>query len=475
MQASSVINNEIVDTGKEITCVNPSNTSEIVGKVKLASKETVDEAEKVAKEAQKVWSQTSGAEKTKLLYQAADKLEKKAEEIAALATKEMGKPIKEMKGEVQRAVQLFRYYAAEGVRPDGETIPASASGIHQYAKRVPLGVIGLITPWNFPVAIPIWKMAPALLCGNAVIWKPAENSYLTAAKVVEVLNEVGFPSGLINLVIGSGREVGNYLVEEADINAVSFTGSTNVGREIAKKAAARNIKYQTEMGGKNPAVVLEDADLDLAASAVLSGAFRSAGQKCTATSRVIVESSAYESFKASLLQAAKSVSVTSADDENCYLGPVVSEAQFHSVSEYINKAANDGDIVYQGTLPSEQGYYVKPTIVENLPEHHAAWDEEVFGPLIVLKKVNNIDEAIACANDTEYGLSASIFTQNLTKSFQFMEESQAGMVRVNLETAGVEYQAPFGGMKESSSHSREQGQAALSFYSQTKTYAMKFK
>ncbi|WP_298789168.1 aldehyde dehydrogenase family protein [uncultured Marinococcus sp.] len=474
LQGHSVVNDQIKKDGETIQITNPSNIEELVGEVTLSDQKVVNQAAEAAKQAQKEWVSKTGAEKSAVLYKAAQLINQYADELATLATKEMGKPIKEMKGEVQRAIQLFRYYAAEGVRPDGDTIPASAPGVHQYAKRVPLGVVAIITPWNFPVAIPVWKIAPALVCGNAVVWKPAENAYLTASKMTEILNEAGFPSGLINLVLGRGREIGNYIVEQANINAVSFTGSTKVGKAIGQTCAQRNIKFQTEMGGKNPAIVMADADLSQAAHAVLSGAFRSAGQKCTATSLVIVEDAAYESFKQELATAMKDVQVTPADQEHCYLGPVVSKAQYDKVSRYIAQSTEDGTVVSQGDIPDANGYYVRPTIVEGLDETHPAWNEEVFGPLIVLRKAKDINEAIDVCNNTDYGLSASIFTQNLNQSFSFLDRLEAGMVRVNLETAGVEYQAPFGGMKDSSSHTREQGQAALQFYSETKTCAIKY-
>ncbi|WP_156911864.1 aldehyde dehydrogenase family protein [Salibacterium aidingense] len=473
--AVSIINGkEMQETVGEKQVWNPSDLTSQVGTIMYSPKESVRKAEQAAVSAQKEWGAKTGAQKSQLLYQLADAISTHAAEIAAAGSDEMGKPITEMKGEVQRAVQLFKYYAAEGVRPDGDTIPSSAPHVLQYAKRVPLGVVGVITPWNFPAAIPVWKIAPALICGNAVIWKPAENASLTAYKMMEVFKEAGVPDGLINLLIGRGREVGQHLLEEASIDALSFTGSTEVGRKAAKTCAARNIKYQTEMGGKNPAIVLKDADMKKTAAALLSGAFRSAGQKCTATSRVIVEEGVKEKLKEALLQEMQHVQVKPAREEEAYSGPVASKEQFEKVRHYHALAKKDGNVIAEADIPSQHGYFISPLIVEAIDTSHELWREETFGPIIVLVSASDTHEAISLSNDTVFGLSASVFTNNLSEAHRFLEETNAGMVRVNQETAGVEYQAPFGGMKESSSHTREQGQAALSFYSETKTCAVNY-
>ncbi|WP_185819604.1 aldehyde dehydrogenase family protein [Salibacterium salarium] len=453
---------------------NPSHLEQTVGKLSFSPKEVIGEAEKAAHAAQKEWAVKTGQQKSQILYKIADEITDHAEEIAALASKEMGKPITEMKGEVQRAVQLFKYYAAEGVRPDGDTIPSSAPDVLQYAKRVPLGVVGVITPWNFPVAIPVWKIAPAIICGNAVIWKPAENSTLTAFKMMEIFKKAELPDGLVNLVIGKGREVGQQLMDKAAINGLSFTGSTEVGSKVAETCASRNIKFQTEMGGKNSAIVLKDADVEKTASVLLSGALRSAGQKCTATSRIIVEKEAMEDLKEALRAEMANIHMAPADDTKAYLGPVASQEQYDKVSDYRRMAKKDGKVVAEGDQWNEEGYYISPLIVEDIDTNHALWKEEVFGPIIVLMPAQDVKEAVAMCNDTVFGLSASVFTNNLSEAHYFLDYTKAGMVRVNQETAGVEYQSPFGGMKASSSHTREQGQAALDFYSETKTYAINY-
>ncbi|MFC4305144.1 aldehyde dehydrogenase family protein [Cohnella boryungensis] len=454
---------------------NPSAIGETVGTLRLSSGKEVLQAVEAARRVGRIWSKMTGAARGECLYRMALLLERSAESVAQLASSEMGKPIVEMRGEVARGVQLLRYYAAEGVRSDGDVIPSAQSNVLQYAKRFPLGVVALITPWNFPVAIPIWKLAPALICGNTVVWKPAEFASLTAAKLAELFADAGLPPGTINLVIGKGRLLGKALLEECGIDALSFTGSTATGLAIGAACAARNIKFQTEMGGKNAAVVLKDARVSTAVQAVLSGAYRSAGQKCTATSRIIVENAIYDEFVQELAAETLKLQVRHALDEKAYLGPVASEEQYRSVHAYAESARTDGKIIATAAAPdSGEGYYIAPLLVEGVGAEHALVREEIFGPIAVVQRAADIDEAIDLANRSVFGLSASVFTANLTNAFRFLEEMEAGMVRVNQETAGVEYQAPFGGMKGSSSHTREQGQSALDFYSALKTCSIQY-
>lgn len=477
MQSKNWIGGEwMVPAGNEVTVVNPSRTAEEVGVVRFSDRSHVFAAEQAAREAQKKWSQMTGAVRAEILFQMASVLEAHAEELARLASQEMGKQIGEMRGEVARGVSLLRYYAGEGMRANGSVIPSADTNVLQYTKRVPLGVVAVITPWNFPVAIPIWKIAPALICGNTVIWKPAENGSLTATRLAELFAETKLPAGVLNLVIGRGREVGFALTEEAAVDAVSFTGSSATGRQIAIACAGRNIKYQTEMGGKNAAVVLADADLDKAVPILLSGAFKSAGQKCTATSRIIVEKGIYQQLAERLQSAISSCVVGEALDPAAYLGPVASREQYEKVSRYVEMASEQAALIAQSPAlaMAEQGFYIRPMIVEGVKATHALVQEEVFGPLAVLLPAEDFAEAVDLCNQTVYGLSASLFTRDLASAHRFLDVAQAGMVRVNQETAGVEYQAPFGGMKQSSSHTREQGQAALDFYTEIKTCAIKY-
>jgi aldehyde dehydrogenase (NAD+) len=461
--------------GTSKTVYNPSNINEKVGDMYFSTSEQILYAVSSAQVGFNTWKKQTGIERANYLYKMADELEKAKEEVANLASREMGKPISEMLGEVTRGVNLLRYYAAEGARSDGKSVPASDQHVLQYSKRVPLGVVTVITPWNFPVAIPIWKIAPALICGNSVVWKPAENSALTATRLMEIFEKANLPKGVLNLVIAKGRMIGDTLLEKADIDAVSFTGSTQTGTQIASICAKRNIKFQTEMGGKNAAVILNDADLEKTIPMILSGAFRSAGQKCTATSRIIVEKEIFPNFINSLQEAMSTLLVKDALDADAYLGPVASKAQYENISQYIELARKEATVIAEGKLDTlSEGYYIPPIVVSGVGAQHKLFKEEIFGPVAVILQAENFDEAIRLCNQSEYGLSASIFTNNMEKAFLFLEEAEVGMVRVNQETAGVEYQVPFGGMKQSSSHTREQGQAALEFYSQVKTCAIKY-
>jgi len=459
-------------TAGAVETKDPSDLRETVGVIRLSSPAEAEQAAEAGRRAQREWARMTGAARGECLWRMAGALEAGAAELARLASREMGKPIGEMAGEVARGVSLLRYYAGEGVRAVGQVIPSAFQDVHQYTRRVPIGLATVITPWNFPVAIPIWKIAPALVCGNAVLWKPAENASLTAARMAELFAGAGLPAGTLNLVIGKGSVIGDALLAAAD--AVSFTGSTATGLRVAAACAARNVKFQTEMGGKNAAVVLKDADLDVAVPAVVSGAFRSAGQKCTATSRIIVERPIYDAFVSRLAEETGKLSMGRALEPGRFLGPVASKEQFAGVTRYAELAKADGEAIAEAPEPGDlpEGYYVRPLVVGGLPADHALVQEEVFGPLAVVLRAEDEEEAIGLTNRTVFGLSASVFTRNLGSAFRFLEEAEAGMVRVNQETGGVEYQSPFGGMKASSSHTREQGQAALDFYSHVKTCAI---
>ncbi|RKP54099.1 aldehyde dehydrogenase family protein [Cohnella endophytica] len=456
---------------------NPSDVAETVGIIHLSGRAELLSAVDAARRSQPKWAAMTGAERGECLYRMANLLELHSSELANLASSEMGKPIAEMRGEVARGVNLLRYYAGEGVRANGQMIPSSQSHVKQYSVRVPVGVAAIVTPWNFPVAIPIWKIAPALICGNAVVWKPAEHACLTAVKMAEIWSAARLPEGTVNLIIGKGSVIGNALLEEARIDAISFTGSTGTGLRVAAASAARNLKFQTEMGGKNAAVVLRDADLDIAVPAIVSGAFRSAGQKCTATSRIIVDRTIYDEFAERIAKATSNLRMANARDERAFLGPVASKEQFKSVNQYVDTALSEARTV--AIAPEAEGngegYYIRPLLVEGVSADHALVQEEVFGPLAVILPADNTDEAIELVNRTVFGLSASVFTKNLSDAFRFLEEAEAGMVRVNQETGGVEYQAPFGGMKSSSSHTREQGQSALEFYTHLKTCSIQYR
>lgn len=453
---------------------SPLNAELLVGRSLQLSMEDVDQAVQGAKEALPNWSSLSGTQRANFLFKAAQKLEDHLEELAQLLTVEMGKPIGEARGEVNRAVVLFRYYAGEGLRSIGEVLPSTDGVSHLYTTRVPLGVVGLITPWNFPVAIPVWKMAPALIFGNTVVWKPAEHSTITASKLMQLLEESGLPKGVVQLVSGSGSVVGQRILDHPDVTGISFTGSDAVGKQVSQAASSRHAKYQLEMGGKNATIVLADADLERAADVIISAAMRSAGQKCTATSRVIVEKSVKEQLTSLLIERANRIKLSNPLKNDCYLGPVVSKRQYESILNFIQIGIREGAQVLAGGKAKTEGefakgYYIEPTILDHVDPQSTLAQEEIFGPVLVINEADHLDHAIDLANSVRYGLAAAVFTQNQKHIHHFVNRIEAGLIKVNGETAGVEPQAPFGGMKLSSSYSREQGRAAIEFFTQVKT------
>ncbi|MCF6092421.1 aldehyde dehydrogenase family protein [Microaerobacter geothermalis] len=458
--------------------INPANKNEVVGYIQKSTKEDLDQAVAAAKKAQVQWRKLSGPARGEYLYKVANILESHLDEIAETMTKEMGKTLPEAKGETARGVAILRYYAGEGMRKIGEVIPSTDSEALMFTSRVPLGVVGVITPWNFPVAIPIWKIAPALVYGNAVILKPAQETAVTAAKVIQCFAEAELPAGVVNMVTGPGSVIGQGIIDHPDINGITFTGSDQVGKMVAQGAVARGAKYQLEMGGKNPVIVAADADLDLAVDATISGGLRSTGQKCTATSRVIIQKEVYEPFKEKLLNKIKEIKIGPGLHGDTWMGPCASESQLNTVLSYIEKGKAEGaDLIYGGKRCEDSelkhGFYVYPTVFENVTSEMTIAQEEIFGPVLALIKVETLEEALEIANDVRFGLSASIFTQNIGNMLSFIREIDAGLVRINAESAGVELQAPFGGMKQSSSHSREQGQAAIEFFTAIKTVFVK--
>jgi len=465
-------------TGKTEASINPARRREVVGYVQKSGPEDLSRAVAAAKAAQKAWRKLSGPARGEYLYKAADMMERRLEEIAETLTREMGKTFAEAKGETARGVAILRYYAGEGLRKVGHVIPSSDSGGLMFTTRVPLGVVGVITPWNFPVAIPVWKIAPALVYGNTVVFKPAQEAAVTAAKVIECLADAGIPAGVVNMVTGSGSVIGEAIVDHPDVQGITFTGSNQVGKRIAQKAVARGAKYQLEMGGKNPVIVLNDADLDQAVEATVSGAYRTAGQKCTATSRVFVQEGVYEAFKEKLLARTKQIQIGDGMNADTWMGPCASEQQLAKTLQYVEKGIAEGASLIYGGRRLEgaefgDGFFVEPAIFENVTREMTIAREEIFGPVVALVRVKTLEEALELANDTEYGLSASIFTKDIGSMLAFIQDIEAGLVRINAESAGVELQAPFGGMKMSSSHSREQGEAAIEFFTAIKTVFVK--
>ncbi|HEV8248444.1 MAG TPA: aldehyde dehydrogenase family protein [Gaiellaceae bacterium] len=449
---------------------NPARPSEVVAEVRAADPALAEDAASAAAEAFAGWRDTPSPARGDVLRRAADLLERRAEEVGRDLAREEGKTFVEAVGETARAVAILRYYAGQTLEPDGETYPSHSASTFLYARREPLGPVAAITPWNFPIAIPAWKLAPALAYGNTVVWKPAELVPLTSVHLARALADAGLPPGVLNLVLGRSADVGETVVGHDAVAAITFTGSNEVGRRIQLTATARGKKVQLELGGKNPAIVLADADLEQAAEQVARGAFLSAGQKCTATSRVIVESSVLAEFAERLVDRARSWKVGDPLDPDTTVGPLASEAQLARVSHYLDVAKEEGATPLAGADgPAGDGYYVRPTVLGDVAPESPVAREEIFGPVAALLEASSYEDAVAQANDTPFGLTASLFTRDLGRALRFAREARAGVVKVNQETAGLELQAPFGGTKQSSSGSREQGKVARDFFTEWKT------
>lgn len=455
---------------------NPSNVKETIGTYPLSTASETVAAIEAAHRALPGWKALAGPARSEILYRAANILDENKEDLARTMTREMGKPIGEARGEVKRGVVLLRYYAGETMRALGEVYPASDSKTLLFSNRIPLGVVGIITPWNFPVAIPLWKMAPALAFGNTVVWKPAEPASITGFSLMQLLEKAGFPKGIINFVSGKGSEVGQRISSHPLVHGVSFTGSNEVGRKVALTAVERGIKFQLEMGGKNPTVVAADADLQKAVELTASAAMRFAGQKCTATSRVIVEESILPAFTEMLIEKVKTVKLSDPLEEDCYIGPVVNRNQHTNILASIDRGAKSGArLLTGGQKPNgklSDGYFIEPTVFDKVDPGSDLAQKEIFGPVLGVIPARDLRQALEIANSVPYGLSAAIFTKDISRALHFVKSAEAGMIKINGETAGVEPHAPFGGMKESSSHSREQGRAAIEFFTSIQTIAI---
>jgi len=453
---------------------NPANQEELVGHFAASSAEDVDDAVTAASEAAAGWRRTSAIARSTILHKAAAILESRINDVGRELTREEGKTLKEGIGETTRAVQILRYYAGEAQQPIGENYPSLSPTTLLYTQREPLGVVAVITPWNFPIAIPTWKIAPALAFGNTVVFKPASLTPLCAVRLVEALAEAGLPPGVLNLVTGAAGAVGNPLVRDERVVGITFTGSNAVGADLRRIVAERGAKLQLELGGKNPAIVLADADLDHALGHVVNGAMMSSGQKCTATSRAIVERGIADQFTELLAARISSLKVGDPLQAETQVGPLVNEEAAERVAAEIERAKGNGaELLVGGGRPNEnglgQGAFVTPALFGGVNPDSRLGQEELFGPILGVIPVADVEEAIAVANRIRFGLSASMFTRDLGTALHFAREIQAGIVHVNSETAGAEPQVPFGGMKGSSSYSREQGKSAREFFTQVKT------
>ena len=451
---------------------NPANTDEIVGVYARAGREDAARAIAAAREAFPAWSQTGPQQRHDLLRAVSDRIAGRRDELGELLAREEGKTLAEAKGEVMRASQVFGFFAGECLRQSGELLDSVRPGVEVMVQREALGVVGIITPWNFPIAIPAWKIAPALAFGNCVVFKPADLTPGCAWAIVEILHECGAPKGVINLVMGRGAEVGAELLESAEVDAISFTGSVDTGRAVAEACARGMKKAQLEMGGKNPLVVLDDADLDIAVECALNGAFYSTGQRCTASSRLIVEAGIHDRFVEALAERLRALKVGDPLDAATQIGPVVDERQMAQNRRYLDIGREEGARLVCGGEALElatPGHFMSPALFADTHNGMRICREEIFGPVATVIKVADYHEALTVANDTEFGLSAGICTQSLARATHFRRHAEAGMVMVNLPTAGVDYHTPFGGRKGSSYGPREQGRYAREFYTTVKT------
>ncbi len=453
---------------------NPAHRDEVVAEYALSGGEDVAEAVASAKAAFDPWRRTPAPRRGDVLFRAQALLLARKEEIARALTREEGKTLREARGEVQKAANVLEFIAGEGRRLNGETVPSELPSTFCYTLREPLGVVGVVTPWNFPVAIPVWKMAPALLCGNTVVFKPASFTPVTARMIVEVFAEAGVPAGALNMVVGPGGAVGDAIVGHPDVRAVSFTGSNEVGCRLYGDASRLLKRVQCEMGGKNPVVVSADADLDLAAAGTAEGAFGSTGQRCTATSRAIVELSVLGAFTERVVERARSLVVGDGMDEKTHVGPSVDDKQLETVLGYVAIGKKEGAEVLCGGGRAAggalaRGSFVEPTVFAGVRPQMRIAQEEIFGPVLSILAVPDFEEAMRVANGVRYGLTASIYTREVERVQRFVSEIETGIVHVNSATIGGEAQLPFGGSKATGIGPREQGRTAIDFYTEVKT------
>jgi acyl-CoA reductase-like NAD-dependent aldehyde dehydrogenase len=447
------------------TSVNPHDPADVLGEWQPAGAAEAAAAVDRAVKAAAGWRETPGPARAIALSGAANALEQRSADLTELVVREVGKPVSEARGEVARGVAILRYYAQAALLPDGETIPAAGADQLLMARHVPVGVAALLTPWNFPVAIPLWKAAPSLAYGNATILKPSSAAAATALAIADILGAY-LPPDVFQVVLGGATAAGT-LIDHRDVAAISFTGSSEVGQQVSRRAADRGCRVQAEMGGQNPSVVLADADLDRAATAIAYAAMGYAGQKCTATSRVIVEDAVYQEFRDHLAASIEALQVVDPADDKTLVGPVIDAGARASALAAV--AGSGGRVITGGAALDAPGYYLAPTLVELDRPAGPLATEEVFAPVAALIRAASADEAVAIANDVRYGLVAAVFTSDLGGALRLTRRLEAGMIRVNAPTSGVDFQAPFGGAKGSSYGPREQGMAARAFYTESRT------
>ncbi len=462
------------ESGRTYPITSPASNDTVLGEFQTSTPDDARRAVAAAQEALEGWANTPAPVRAQTLYRALDIMGRRSEELARTITLEEGKPLADARGEVRRAMNIIEYAAGEGRRMFGYTTPSELPNTVAYTVRRPLGVVAIITPWNFPIAIPAWKMAPALICGNTLVFKPASLTPFSAVKLVEIFEEAGLPPGVLNLITGPGGSVGNALVESPEVRGISFTGSTEIGTGIYAAGAQRLKKVQCEMGGKNAVILLADADLDKALGGIVQGAFGSTGQRCTATSRVIVEEGVYDTFMAQLLERTGQLKIGDGLDEDTDISPLSSQSQLDTVMNYIGIGAEEGaHLAYGGHALSggefDRGYYVEPTIFTDVTPDMRIAQEEIFGPVLTVFKAKDLDDAVQISNNVQFGLSSSVYTRDLPLAYRYINTVEAGMVHVNAPTLGGEVHLPFGGLKASGIGQREQGVEAVDFFSEVIT------
>jgi acyl-CoA reductase-like NAD-dependent aldehyde dehydrogenase len=470
------INGEWVraSSGETFTSTNPANTNEVLAEFEKSTEDDYNKAVDASDAAFEVWKNTPAPVRGEMMFKAAQLLEDREEDFIRVVAQEVGKTLAEAKGEVKRAIAGMRMQAAEGTRMTGETIPSQQPGVFAYTIKEPLGVVGIITPWNFPLGIAAWKITPALVAGNSIVFKPASNTALISVMFVELLIEAGVPKGVINFVTGPGGAAGRAFTQNDKIKAVSFTGSTEVGTKLGNEVQRRGARMQAEMGGKNPFVVLNDADLDLAVDHIIFGGFGECGQRCTATSRVLVEREAADSLLEKLVAKTKDIKIGNPMDPETTMGVVVDEGQVKNYEYYVELAQQEGaTLIYGGKRLAEgeyaNGYFVEPTILTGVTPDMRIAQEEVFGPVLSIMVVDSYEQALEWSNNVPYGLSSSIYTNDLNKANHFVRNIEAGVTHVNLPSTYSEAQYPFGGIKCTTIGPREQGRSGIDFYTYTRT------
>ncbi|MEM7726809.1 MAG: aldehyde dehydrogenase family protein [Cyanobacteria bacterium P01_A01_bin.45] len=467
------------DSGKTLESSNPADKREVVATFPLSTSSDVEKAVTAAREAFSTWRVVPAPVRAEYIFKVGELLSGHKEELAQLISREMGKTLTEARGDVQEGIDCAFYTAGEGRRMFGQTTPSEMSNKFAMTVRMSIGVCALITPWNFPVAIPCWKSMPALVCGNTIILKPAEDTPACATKLIEIFTAAGFPRGVVNLVHGVGEEAGKALVEHPGVNLVSFTGSSETGSQVAAICSQTHKKVCLEMGGKNAQIVMEDADLELALEGAVWGAFGTSGQRCTATSRLILHRDIKDKFTTMLKERSSKLILGAGTDQKTEICPIINERQLQRVNKYIDIAREEGaKIILGGEIANQDelqnGYFFQPTILDNVTPNMRVAQEEIFGPVVALLTVNSFEEAIEIINNTKYGLSSSIYTRDINRAFTAMRDIEAGITYINGPTIGAEVHLPFGGVKQTGNGHREAGNIVLDVFSEWKTVYVDF-